>query len=101
MAAEVGTSVGAATRPGSTATDPEVVTGEVVAGAVVAGDVVTGGPILVASLKLLGGEIAAKGVLAPEACFAPGPFFEDLRHEVNLFTERGGALVTEAFEYLD
>ena len=65
------------------------------------GDVVTGGPILVASLKLLGGEIAAKGVLAPEACFAPGPFFEDLRREVNLFTERGGALVTEAFEYVD
>ena len=50
---------------------------------------------------LLGGEVAAKGVLAPEACFAPGPFFEDLRREVNLFTERDGALVTEAFEFLD
>ncbi len=65
------------------------------------GDVVTGGPLLVASLKLLGGEIAAKGVLAPEACFAPGPFFEDLRREVKLFTERDGALVSEAFEFID
>ncbi len=64
------------------------------------GDVVTGGPLLVASLKLLGGEIAAKGVFAPETCFSPGPFFEDLRREVNLFTERGGTLVTEKFEFL-
>lgn len=65
------------------------------------GDVVTGGPLLVASLKLLGGKIAAKGVLAPEACFAPADFFEDLRREVNLFTERDGALVTVAFEFLE
>lgn len=65
------------------------------------GDVVTGGPLLVASLKLLGGKIAAKGVFAPETCFSPGSFFEDLRREVNLFTERDGALVTEAFEFLD
>ncbi len=64
------------------------------------GDVVTGGPLLVASLKLLGGEIAAKGVFAPEKCFAPGPFFEDLRREVNLFTERDGSLVSERFEFL-
>jgi saccharopine dehydrogenase-like NADP-dependent oxidoreductase len=64
------------------------------------GDVVTGGPLLVASLKLLGGEITAKGVFAPEQCFAPGSFFEDLRREVNLFTKRDGALVTEKFEFL-
>jgi saccharopine dehydrogenase-like NADP-dependent oxidoreductase len=65
------------------------------------GDVVTGGPLLVGCLKLLGGEIAAKGVFAPEECFSPGPFFEDLRREVNLFTERDGSLVTEKFEFLD
>jgi saccharopine dehydrogenase-like NADP-dependent oxidoreductase len=65
------------------------------------GDVVTGGPLLVASLKLLSGEITAKGVFAPETCFSPGSFFEDLRREVNLFTERDGALVTEAFVFLD
>ena len=64
------------------------------------GDVVTGGPLLVASLKLLGGEIGAKGGFAPETCFSPGSFFEDLRREVNLFTERDGALVTEKFEFL-
>ncbi len=64
------------------------------------GDVVTGGPLLVASLKLLCGEIAAKGVFAPETCFLPGPFFEELRLKVNLFTERDGALVTEEFEFL-
>jgi saccharopine dehydrogenase-like NADP-dependent oxidoreductase len=64
------------------------------------GDVVTGGPLLVASLKLLRGEVAGKGIFAPEACFSPGPFFEDLRREVNLFTERDGALVTEEFEFL-
>ncbi len=64
------------------------------------GDVVTGGPLLVGCLKLLGGEIAAKGVLAPEECFSPGPFFEDLRREVNLFTERDGSLVSERFEFL-
>jgi saccharopine dehydrogenase-like NADP-dependent oxidoreductase len=64
------------------------------------GDVVTGGPLLVASLKLLDGKIAAKGIFAPETCFSPGPFFEDLRREVNLFTERDGALVTEEFEFL-
>ena len=64
------------------------------------GDVVSAGPLLVASLKLLGGEIAAKGVFAPEACFAPGPFFEDLRCEVNLFSERDGKFVTELFEFL-
>ena len=65
------------------------------------GDVVTGGPLLVASLKLLGGEVAAKGVFAPEQCFSPGPFFEDLRREVNLFSEREGSLVTEKFEFLN
>lgn len=65
------------------------------------GDVVTGGPLLVACLKLLAGEIAGTGVFAPEQCFAPAPFFEDLRREVNLFTERDGSLVTEAFEFLD
>jgi saccharopine dehydrogenase-like NADP-dependent oxidoreductase len=65
------------------------------------GDVVTGGPLLVASLKLLGGDIGAKGVFAPEACFSPEAFFEDLRREVNLFTERDGSLVTEEFEFLD
>ena len=64
------------------------------------GDVVTGGPLLVASLKLLGGEIAAKGAFAPEKCFSPEPFFEGLRREVNLFTKRDGALVTEKFEFL-
>ncbi len=64
------------------------------------GDVVTGGPLLVGCLKLLGGEIAAKGVFAPEKCFAPGPFFEALRREVNLFSEHDGALVTEKFEFL-
>ncbi|MEJ2122016.1 MAG: saccharopine dehydrogenase NADP-binding domain-containing protein [Alphaproteobacteria bacterium] len=65
------------------------------------GDVVTGGPLLVACLKLLHGEIATKGVFAPEACFSPGAFFEDLRREVNLFTERDGSLVTEEFGFLD
>ena len=64
------------------------------------GDVVTGGPLLVASLKLLGGEVAAKGIFAPETRLSPGPFFADLRREVNLFTERDGALVTEEFEFL-
>ncbi len=65
------------------------------------GDVVTGGPLLVACLMQLRGEIAAKGIFAPEACFSPGPFFEDLCREVNLFTERDGSLVTEEFEFLD
>jgi saccharopine dehydrogenase-like NADP-dependent oxidoreductase len=54
-----------------------------------------------ACLKLLAGEIAGTGVFAPEQCFAPEAFFEDLRREVNLFTERDGSLVTEEFEFLD
>ena len=65
------------------------------------GDVVTGGPTVVAALKILTGEFGKRGVFAPEQCFSPGPFFEDLRREVNLFEERDGSLVTEEFHYLD
>ena len=42
-------------------------------------------------------EKSIRGSTAP----APGLFFEDLRREVNLFSEREGALVTESFEFLD
>jgi saccharopine dehydrogenase-like NADP-dependent oxidoreductase len=65
------------------------------------GDVVTAGPLLMACLKLLAGEIADKGVFPPEKCFAPEVFFEDLRREVNLFSERDGSLVTQQFEFLN
>jgi saccharopine dehydrogenase-like NADP-dependent oxidoreductase len=65
------------------------------------GDVVTGGPTVVAALKILTGEFDKRGVFAPEQCFSPGRFFEDLRREVNLFEERDGSLVTEEFHDLD
>ena len=36
------------------------------------------GPLAIATLRILRGEVSARGVLPPEACFEPIPFFEEL-----------------------
>lgn len=38
----------------------------------------TGGPLALAALKILSGEVLADGVITPETAFAPEPFFADL-----------------------
>jgi len=59
----------------------------------------TSGSLATAALKMLRGEIRVKGVLPPESCFDPMPFFEEVARNV---TERPleGKLLSESFEVL-
>jgi saccharopine dehydrogenase-like NADP-dependent oxidoreductase len=38
----------------------------------------TGIPASIAAQKLAHGEVSRRGVMSPEACFEPGPFFAEL-----------------------
>ena len=57
----------------------------------------TSGPIAVAALRILRGEIYARGVLSPESCIDPMPFFADV---AQYGTEKpsDGKFLTESFE---
>jgi len=57
----------------------------------------TSGPIAVAALRILRGDIRAKGVLSPESCIDPMPFFADV---AQYGTEKpsDGKYLTESFE---
>ena len=55
--------------------------------------------LAVAALKILGGEIRTHGVLAPESCLHPLPFFKDVAHQ-QLKTDEPGRLLNEAWQTL-
>ncbi len=59
----------------------------------------TSGPLAVATLKILRGEVRTRGVLSPESCLDPTSFFEE---EVRLVLEKppAGKLLDESFEVL-
>ena len=59
------------------------------------------GPSLsIAALRILRGEVSLRGVLPPEACFDPLPFFDEV---VSLMPEppSDGKLFGESFEWLE
>jgi hypothetical protein len=60
-------------------------------------------PLVVAALRILRGEVAARGVLPPEACFEPSSFFEEAARyaeDDGQKRDRGKPLVDESFEWL-
>lgn len=59
----------------------------------------TVGPVTVAALKLLRGEIRNKGVLSPESCLDPMPFFSEVAGHATA-KPRNGKLLNESFEEL-
>ena len=54
-----------------------------------------------AAKAILGGEIAKRGVVAPEACFPPLAFLESLAEKHALFLRDGEGPVAERLEFLD
>ncbi len=56
----------------------------------------TGTPLAVASLKILGGEIEKHGILAPESCLDPLPFFNEVARRV-LKTDEPGKILNESW----
>jgi saccharopine dehydrogenase-like NADP-dependent oxidoreductase len=48
----------------------------------------TGIPASIAAQKLARNEVSRKGVMAPEACFDPDSFFEELRARGVLVEQR-------------
>ena len=57
----------------------------------------TGAPCALAALRILRGEVHRRGVMAPEACFEPMPFFSEL---VQLWAARAGReLVMQELHY--
>lgn len=59
----------------------------------------TAGAVSVAALRILRGEIKERGVLPPEACLDPLPFFADVAQHG--FEEPKGKLLHESLELLD
>jgi hypothetical protein len=57
----------------------------------------TATPLAVASLKILGGEIRTRGVLAPESCLDPLPFFSDVASHV-LKNNEPGKILNESWQ---
>ncbi len=57
-------------------------------------------PLTVATLRILRGEISARGVLPPESCFEPTSFFEEAA-AYGEAADRGKPLLGERFEWLD
>ena len=59
-----------------------------------------GHPLTVAALRILRGEVSVRGVLPPEACFEPLPFFGEV---VALMPDPppDGKLIDESFEWLE
>jgi saccharopine dehydrogenase-like NADP-dependent oxidoreductase len=60
----------------------------------------TAGPLALAALKILSGELSQRGVLPPEACFEPTAFFEELQARFDLFDRRDGSPFIERSEPL-
>ncbi len=56
-------------------------------------------PLVVATLRILRGEVPERGVLPPEACFDPMPFFEDMAKYAGE-EDRDKPLLGERFEWL-
>jgi len=60
----------------------------------------TGGAVAVAALKIMRGEIRQSGVLPPEGCLEPIPFFAEVaQHGVQQPPD--GKLLGESFEVMD
>ncbi|HLB06723.1 MAG TPA: saccharopine dehydrogenase NADP-binding domain-containing protein [Alphaproteobacteria bacterium] len=59
----------------------------------------TGAVAALAALKVMAGDIAQRGVLLPEACFEPLPFFAEL--DARWGAPRDGPLLKERFDWLD
>lgn len=57
-------------------------------------------PLAVAAFKILRGEISAHGVLTPESCLDPIPFFTEVVRTRNAEVS-GDELITESFEVLE
>lgn len=57
-------------------------------------------PLTVATLRILRGEVAARGVLPPEACFEPMPFFEEMASYAKA-EDRDKPLLGERLEWLE
>ena len=60
----------------------------------------TAGPLAAAAMKILRGEIDARGVLAPESCLDPLPFFAEVA-KLEGVELPGGQLLAESFEVLE
>lgn len=56
-------------------------------------------PLTVATLRILRGEVLARGVVPPEACFEPMPFFEEAAQHAKA-EDRGKPLLGEWLEWL-
>lgn len=59
----------------------------------------TAGPLSLATLKLLTGEMRKRGVLPPEACFEPMPFMKEVAYSI-LGESSGAVLFDESFKRL-
>ncbi len=57
-------------------------------------------PLTVATLRILRGEISARGVLPPESCFEPTSFFKEAA-AYGEAADRNKPLLGERFEWLD
>jgi lysine 6-dehydrogenase len=55
--------------------------------------------LALAALKILGGEITTHGVLSPESCLDPLPFFKEIARQM-LKTDEPGELLNEAWQTL-
>jgi hypothetical protein len=55
--------------------------------------------LALAALKILGGEIRTRGVLSPESCLDPLPFFKEVARQI-LKTDEPGNLLNEAWQTL-
>jgi hypothetical protein len=55
--------------------------------------------LALAALKILGGEITTRGVLTPEMCLDPLPFFKEIARQM-LKTDEPGKLLNEAWQKL-
>jgi hypothetical protein len=55
--------------------------------------------LALAALKILGGEIRTRGVLTPESCLDPLPFFKEVARQ-QLRTDEPGRLLNEAWQTL-
>jgi len=63
-------------------------------------DAVTVDPLMVAVNRFLRGDVNTSGVISPEACFEPQPFFEELAQMTPIVMAQNGALVRSRIEPL-
>jgi hypothetical protein len=55
--------------------------------------------LALAAFKILGGEITTHGVLTPELCLDPLPFFKEIARQM-LKTDEPGKLLNEVWQIL-